>query len=313
MTELKIDPEFRDKIPPLTDAEFKQLEENILNDGEVYEPIAVWNGTIVDGHNRWKIVQAHPGIPYRLKQMHFKDKWAAFDWMYKKQLGRRNLTTEQRTYLIGKMYEARKNSQGGDRRSEEFSNGQNVHLKTTKETKAGTAGEIGREFGMDGRSVRRAEKFASGIETLRSVSREAAEKVLSGGAGVTKTTVIELPKAPKEKVEQIATQIESGSVVDPIRGTEHKDGRSKELSGKLESRNNLAKIKEVSEILARNRGNEYTADDALEELKVIEREFVGKVRRVFEVRKDVISADDRFEKLLIKFAKEIENLKGELP
>ena len=29
MTELKIDPEFRDKIPPLIEAEFKQLEENI--------------------------------------------------------------------------------------------------------------------------------------------------------------------------------------------------------------------------------------------------------------------------------------------
>lgn len=37
--ELKIDPEFRDKIPPLTEDEFKQLEENILEDGEVYEPI----------------------------------------------------------------------------------------------------------------------------------------------------------------------------------------------------------------------------------------------------------------------------------
>lgn len=36
--ELKIDPEFRDKIPPLTDAEFEQLKENILSDGEVYEP-----------------------------------------------------------------------------------------------------------------------------------------------------------------------------------------------------------------------------------------------------------------------------------
>lgn len=46
MTNLRIDPEFRDKIPPLTDAEFEQLQENILNDGEVYEPIAVWNGTI---------------------------------------------------------------------------------------------------------------------------------------------------------------------------------------------------------------------------------------------------------------------------
>ena len=30
MIKLKIDPEFQSQIPPLTDDEFKQLEENIL-------------------------------------------------------------------------------------------------------------------------------------------------------------------------------------------------------------------------------------------------------------------------------------------
>ena len=81
MIELKIDPEFRDKIPPLTDAEYEQLEENIVSDGEVYEPICVWNGIIVDGHNRYKIVQEHPEIPYRTKELQFSDKWEAFEWM----------------------------------------------------------------------------------------------------------------------------------------------------------------------------------------------------------------------------------------
>ena len=87
-TIFKIDPEFRDKIPPLTDAEFEQLKENILRDGEIYEPICVWNGTIVDGHNRWKVVQEHREIPYKVREMDFADKWEAFDWMYRNQLGR---------------------------------------------------------------------------------------------------------------------------------------------------------------------------------------------------------------------------------
>lgn len=34
MDKIRIDQEFRDKIPPLTDTEFEQLRENILNDGE---------------------------------------------------------------------------------------------------------------------------------------------------------------------------------------------------------------------------------------------------------------------------------------
>ena len=33
MINLKIDPEFQSQIPPLTDDEFKQLEENILKEG----------------------------------------------------------------------------------------------------------------------------------------------------------------------------------------------------------------------------------------------------------------------------------------
>ena len=79
--ELKIDPEFRDKIPPLSEDEFIKLEENIVSDGEVRDPIVVWNDTIIDGHNRWKIIQKHPQIPYRIKEMEFADKWSAVVWM----------------------------------------------------------------------------------------------------------------------------------------------------------------------------------------------------------------------------------------
>ena len=35
MINLKIDPEFQSQIPPLTDDEFKQLEENILKEGKI--------------------------------------------------------------------------------------------------------------------------------------------------------------------------------------------------------------------------------------------------------------------------------------
>ncbi len=62
--ELRTDPEFESKIPPLTDEEFQQLETNILADGVVISPIIVWNGVIVDGHNRYRIVSRHPEIPF---------------------------------------------------------------------------------------------------------------------------------------------------------------------------------------------------------------------------------------------------------
>ena len=41
MINLKIDPEFQSQIPPLTDDEFKQLEENILKEGKLISPLIV--------------------------------------------------------------------------------------------------------------------------------------------------------------------------------------------------------------------------------------------------------------------------------
>lgn len=57
--EMRIDPKFETKISPLTEDEFRNLEENILAAGEIYSPIIVWNGTIVDGHNRYRILKRH--------------------------------------------------------------------------------------------------------------------------------------------------------------------------------------------------------------------------------------------------------------
>ncbi len=57
---LTIDPEFEAKCPPLTEDELSQLEENILEEGLVLMPLIVWNDTIVDGHNRYRIAQTHP-------------------------------------------------------------------------------------------------------------------------------------------------------------------------------------------------------------------------------------------------------------
>ena len=64
MINLKIDPEFQSQIPPLTNDEFKQLEENILKEGKLISPLIVWGNTLVDGHNRYEIVQEHPEISF---------------------------------------------------------------------------------------------------------------------------------------------------------------------------------------------------------------------------------------------------------
>ena len=64
--DLKIDPVFSEKIPPLTPEEPEQLEANILEEGAVINPLIVWNGVIVDGHNRYGILQKHPEIIFHV-------------------------------------------------------------------------------------------------------------------------------------------------------------------------------------------------------------------------------------------------------
>lgn len=98
---LTIDPEFASKIPPLREEELKQLEENILADGVVINPLIVWNGVIVDGHNRYHILQKHPEIQFTTYEKQFPDRYAAISWICKNQLGRRNLMPMQVKCRIG--------------------------------------------------------------------------------------------------------------------------------------------------------------------------------------------------------------------
>lgn len=86
--------------------------------------------------------------------------------------------------MVGKMYEARKKSVGQHEGNQytKMESGQNVQIPTRREQRNGTAGEIGKEIGIDGRTVRRAEKFAKGIDAIREQNPEAADKVLRGGS-----------------------------------------------------------------------------------------------------------------------------------
>lgn len=101
--EIKIDPVFESLIPPLSTEEFEQLKENILEAGECHDPILVWNSIIVDGHNRWKIIQENPDITYQVREMIFLSRNDAMAWMIRNQLGRRNLTAFTRTELSLKL------------------------------------------------------------------------------------------------------------------------------------------------------------------------------------------------------------------
>lgn len=96
---LKTDPEFQSKIPPLTFEELNQLEANILRDGRILNPIIVWEGLIVDGHNRYTIAKKHPEIPFTIHEKEFASRYEAIIWFCKNQLGRRTSPRNKRSTL----------------------------------------------------------------------------------------------------------------------------------------------------------------------------------------------------------------------
>ena len=155
MINLKIDPEFQNQIPPLTDDEYKQLEENILKEGKLLSPLIVWNNILVDGHNRYAILQKHPEIYFSTMTLPFESREEVLAWICKNQLGRRNLTPEQKYYLMGKQYEAEKAAHGGDRKSSDAKSS-SLNANLIDSTK--TCDRIAEENGVSKDTVIRASK-----------------------------------------------------------------------------------------------------------------------------------------------------------
>ena len=96
--ELNINEKFEHLIPPLSEGEYALLTEQIVEEG-CRDALVVWKGTIVDGHNRYRICHEH-GIPFSVEEMDFEDEAAAQFWILKNQLGRRNLTAYQRIEAV---------------------------------------------------------------------------------------------------------------------------------------------------------------------------------------------------------------------
>lgn len=173
MTTIIFDPEFQSLIPPLSLEEFTQLEQNIIADG-CRDPLVIWGNILIDGHNRHAICTKHR-IPYKTVQKELSGRTAAMDWMDANQLGRRNLTSDQRSYIRGRIYNRTKKTQG--------SNNQHVQAKSEKsqsDTFQDTASSLAEVHGVSRATIIRDGKKAESIEKLATTAPEQAKAVIEG-------------------------------------------------------------------------------------------------------------------------------------
>ena len=215
MINLKIDPEFQSQIPPLTDDEFKQLEENILKEGKLISPLIVWNNTLVDGHNRYAILQKHPEIYFSTMPLPFESREEVLAWICKNQLGRRNLTPEQKKFLVGKQYSIEHRKPGG--------NGNNQYTTATQETvqeelcqndtippvssETSIRRKIAEQHHVSESYVSRSEKFMKGVEIMEELVPGMQEKILSGQTKIRDADLHRLAKADYIDRQKIVDEI----------------------------------------------------------------------------------------------------------
>ncbi|MDB5911186.1 MAG: hypothetical protein JWP34_5303 [Massilia sp.] len=102
MAELHIDEELKAWIDPLSPDEYALLESSILQDG-CRDPLVVWGGYLLDGHNRYEICQKH-GIAFTtFEKAGLTTKVDVKIWMIQNQMGKRNATDFARTALALKL------------------------------------------------------------------------------------------------------------------------------------------------------------------------------------------------------------------
>ena len=179
----RIDPEFQALIPPLSVAERAQLEQNIISHGKCRDAIILWDGVIIDGHNRFDICLKN-GIQFEITEMTFQSREEAMVWILEHQLGKRNLPDAAKIELAMSKAELlkeearRKQSRaGGDKKSDK----------------------------------QRAESLLSKTSTLKEDGIH-VQKALASEAGVSEGTLFNYIQVKQNAPPELLSRVQSGEI-----------------------------------------------------------------------------------------------------
>ena len=199
-----INPELKKLIPPLTENEYKGLEQSCINEG-IRDKLVLWGNILIDGHNRHEIAEKH-NLNFETIQRDFKNIEAVRDWMIATQLGKRNLTKEQKSYLRGLQYEREKGNVGASEGNENAqNNGEKVSLLNT------TAKVLAAQHKTSDRTIKNDAKFAKAIDKIAGIAGdEIKNKILNREVKTTAKEINRIAALPEEKIERVFTAIKKG-------------------------------------------------------------------------------------------------------
>ncbi|MPR37406.1 hypothetical protein [Salmonirosea aquatica] len=315
-------PELRSLIPPLKVDEREQLEVNLLANG-IKDPLTVWetspvvvkggldsksvsnrlldgltNDTkiyvLIDGHNRYDLAQKH-GLDFRINIESFADMQIVRDYMINYQLGRRNLTPEQSSYLRGLRYNEMKESN---------KSGREVNV----------AEKLAEEYNVSARTIKRDSGFAKGLDEL---SPEFKQEVLSGKTQLPREAVKVLskkkPAKPIESLDELNAVLEkmpkAFKSLDDLKGKP--ENTDQKESGKIADL--IQGVVASETVAAQDRGKAKKGSDS-ELIKFVEEDYRAEDSQAAKLQMKLKSLlnEDLFEKdtlkLLIEKANELLNV-----
>jgi hypothetical protein len=195
----RIHPPFRDLIPPLAGEERTALEADIVAHG-CTDPLWVWRGMLIDGHNRLEICERR-GLPYSLHDVSgsslLPDEASVMQWICEHQLARRNLTPWQLSYLRGERLLIERERRA--RLGQSGPRGDDGRIGARPEPLGEARALVAAEHGVGARTVTRDAAYAMAIRQLTEhCGIEARNAVLRGDVRVTRRAIADVvAKRPK--------------------------------------------------------------------------------------------------------------------
>ena len=290
---LNIDKEFETLIPQLTLEEYQQLEKNLVRDG-CREPLVVWNGTIIDGHNRYKICRKRE-IEFQVKEMEFDDRQAAIEWIILNQFGRRNLPAFQRGALAlrlkpiiqEKAKERQRTSTGGAIPQ--------LVQKSAPAEKSKTRDELAKLAGVSHDTIEK-------VETIQKEGTpEQIERAKKGGKGNTVNAIYREIKKPNPNKPKSHRYVDIKG--DPIKTSPEVDEKYRKYG------------KQIAESLI-DTGQEvvYTVDDLAEEIQYMVNTFYRQSLGALKGHPELLQTSENRKKIMAVLSEAetaISSMKGE--
>lgn len=287
-----IDKEFRDKLGKLSDDEFKQLEENILQDGTIHDPLIVWmqpdgTGILIDGHNRYAIAQKH-GLDFKVEEKEFPGRWDVIVWICQHQLGRRNLNEPTKAKLVQELYESMQKSVGAPIGNNNAATnnqlGNSCPIDSNEKNKANsTRAKIAKETGMSERTVQNHINAGRGMDNAESVEPGFTQAVLAGTVKASNKDLAALRKKKGEDLKQAIQDLKDGKKLQSQKPIPEEQQLSKEEIDKYVREKQLQGVSEAKQ---------NTIEDADGFFKSDIKRFIESITRDLMIYEDVIETKD---------------------